>query len=309
MRAAARAPASVGNIGVGFDLLGHSVAGPKDVVTVERILAPRIEIRAIRGLGAKRLPEEPERNTAGAALLALRAALDLPFGFALEIDKGIPLASGLGGSAASAVAAVVAANALLPEPLPREALYPFALAGEEVASGTRHGDNVGPMLLGGVVLAGRERLVPLKVPAGLCCVVVHPRLELSTREARAVLKAPYAIADFVAQSERLALFLIGLERGDVALIRAGLVDLLVEPRRAPLVPGFERVKGAALEHGALGASLSGAGPSVFAWFEHAAMAEAALAAMREAFAEAGLDSEGWISPVAGPAAELMSCAA
>ncbi len=307
MRAVAGAPASVGNIAVGFDLLGHSIVGPCDRVQVERLPRRVVEIRAIRGAGGERLPLAAERNTAGAALLALIEALDLPFGFAVEIDKGIPLSSGLGGSAASAVAAVVAANALLPEPLPREALYPFALAGEEVASGGRHGDNVGPMLIGGVVLAGSDRLVPLRVPEDLVCVVVHPDFELPTRKAREVLAVPYALREWVAQSERLALFLLGLERGDWALLRAGLCDLLVEPRRAPLVPGFAAVKQAALAHGALGASLSGAGPSVFAWFAERESAGSALTAMRRAFAGAGLASEGWISPVAGPRAELLSC--
>jgi homoserine kinase len=305
----ARAPASVGNVAVGFDLLGHSIEGPADVVSVERIPEPRVEVRALRGEGAERLPREPEANSAGAALLALRAALDLPFGFSLEIDKGIPLASGLGGSAASAVAALVAANALLPRPLPREALYPFALAGEEAASGSRHGDNVAPQLLGGLTLAGRDRLLSLPCPPGLCCALVHPRFELPTRKAREVLATPYSISEFVAQSECLALFLLGLERGDLALIRAGLKDLLVEPRRASLVPGFAAVKAAALDHGALGASLSGAGPSVFAWFASEQAARAALEAMREAFADAGLASEGWVSPVAGPRAELLPCAA
>lgn len=309
MKAVARAPASVGNIAVGFDLLGHSIIGPCDRVQVERLPRRVVEIRAIRGAGSARLPFAAERNTAGAALLALIEALDLPFGFAVEIDKGIPLSSGLGGSAASAVAALVAANALLPKSLPRASLYPFALAGEEVASGGRHGDNVGPMLIGGVVLAGSDRLVPLRVPDDLVCVIVHPDFELPTRRAREVLAAPYALREWVAQSECLALFLLGLERGDRELVHAGLRDLLVEPRRAPLVPGFAAVKEAALSHGALGASLSGAGPSVFAWFAGRDAAGAALAAMRKAFAEAGLASEGWLSPVAGPRAELVSCAA
>ena len=150
--AVAFAPASVGNVGVGFDILGHSLAGPGDRATVRRIDEPVVRISAIRGTTTD-LPMVAERNTAGMALIEMRQALGIRHGFEIELDKGIPLGSGMGGSAASCVAALVAANALLPTPLSPEQLYPFALAGEAVASGSRHGDNVGPMLLGGLVLA------------------------------------------------------------------------------------------------------------------------------------------------------------
>lgn len=305
--ARAFAPASVGNIGVGFDLLGHAIDGPRDVAIVRRIDAPEVRIAAIRGsvAGADALPLEAERNTAGRALIALREALALPFGFEVELEKGIPLGSGLGGSAASCVAALVAANALLDAPLSRDALYPFALEGEAVASGSRHGDNVAPMLLGGAVLATHDRMIPLPVPDWLHCVVVHPDQVLETRRARAALAEPYPLAQFVEQSTHLALFLTGLQRGDAALIRDGLRDVLVEPRRAPLIPGFSAVKQAALDHGALGASISGAGPSVFAWFASKAQAEAAAPAMRAAFVAAGYDARAYVSPVAAPRAEVL----
>lgn len=310
--ARAFAPASVGNIGVGFDLLGHVIDGPRDVAIVSRIEAPEVRIVAIRGsvAGADALPLEAERNTAGRALIALREALALPFGFAVELEKGIPLGSGLGGSAASCVAALVAANALLGfdgdrGPLSRDALYPFALQGEAVASGNQHGDNVAPMLLGGAVLATHDRMIPLPVPDWLHCVVVHPDQVLETRRARAALAEPYPLAQFVEQSTHLALFLTGLQRSDAALIRDGLRDVLVEPRRAPLIPGFAAVKQAALDHHALGASISGAGPSVFAWFASKAQAEAAAPAMRAAFVAAGYDARAYVSPVAAPRAEVL----
>ena len=305
--ATACAPASVGNIGVGFDVLGYSVAGPSDVALVRRIDTPEVRIVDIRGdaPGASRLPREASANTAGRALIALREALRLPFGFEVELEKGIPLGSGLGGSAASCVAALVAANALLDTRLSREALYPFALQGEAAASGSLHGDNVAPMLLGGAVLATHDRMIPLQVPAWLHCVVVHPDQELETRQARAALAAPYPLGDFVAQSTHLALFLTGLARGDAELIREGLRDVLVEPRRAPLIPGFAAVKQAALDHDALGASISGAGPSVFAWFASKATAETAAPAMRAAFVDAGYDARAYVSPVAAPRAEVL----
>jgi homoserine kinase len=281
--AVARAPATVANVAVGFDILGHSLAGPHDRVTARRSAAPGVRIVAIRGSRVA-LPLDPERNTAGRAVLELLAAQQPGFGVELEIDKGIPAGSGLGSSAASAVAAVVAANALLEEPLPARALYPFALVGEAVASGSVHGDNVAPALLGGLVLA--------------------TDLVLETRRARAALAAPYPLGDFVQQSANLALVLCGCFRGDLELIAAGLRDVLVEPRRAPLVPGLAAVQAAARAHGALGSSISGAGPAVFAWFAEPVGAARAGAAMQAAFATVGLPSEVHVAPVAGPAASV-----
>lgn len=298
------APASIGNVAVGFDILGHTLAGVGDRARVRRTASPGVRILAIEGL-ALELPLEASRNTAGAALLSLQSALGLKDGFELVLEKGIPLGSGMGGSAASCVAALVAANALLAEPLPREALYPHALVGEAVASGGLHGDNVGPMLIGGLVLASRERLVPIPVPAAWHCVLVHPEAVLETRRAREALRGEYALKDFVAQSEHLALVLAGCFRSDASLVRAGLRDLLVEPRRAPLIAGFHAVQRAALDAGAMGSSISGAGPSVFAWFETRAEAQAAVAAMQTAFAAAGFESQAYVSPVAGPAAALL----
>lgn len=303
--ARAFAPGSVGNVGVGFDILGHPIAGIGDIASVRRIDTPEVRITAIRG-SVTDLPFEAQRNTAGAALIALREALALPFGFELELDKGIPLGSGLGGSAASCVAALVAANALLDAPLPRHALYPHALTGEAVASGGRHGDNVGPMLLGGLVLATHERLTQVAVPAAWHAAVVHPHAVLETRHAREALAGAYALGEFVAQSANLAQVLLGCERGDAALVRAGLSDELVEPRRAPLIAGFADVKQAALAAGAMGASISGAGPSVFAWCEDDAGALRAGLAMQAAFTHAGFDSELHLTPIAGPAAEVLA---
>jgi homoserine kinase len=265
------APASVGNIGVGFDLLGHTIAGPRDIARVRASDAPGVRILAIRGevAGVESIPLAPARNTAGRALEALRESLGLATGFDLELDKGIPLGSGLGGSAASCVAALVAANALLASPLSREALYPYALEGESVASGSRQGDNVAPMLLGGVALSTGDRMLSLAAPDWLHCVVVHPDQVLETRRARAVLSDPYSLAQVVQHGAHLALFLTGLQRGDAALIRAG------------------------------------AGPSVFAWFEGEADAHRAAPAMQQAFADAGFGARAHVSPVLGPRADLL----
>ncbi len=302
--ACAWSPGSVGNIGVGFDVLGHSLASVGDRAVVSRLDTPEVRIRDITGC-VEALPREPARNTAGTALLALRQAQKRPFGFELTLHKGIPLGSGMGGSAASVVAALVAANALLDEPLSRQALYPFALEGEAVASGGRHGDNLGSMLLGGLVLATHDRLEPIPVPDAWHAAVVHPHVVLETRRSREALAGHYALGEFVTQSAHLSLVLAGCFKGDAGLVRAGLSDVLVEPRRAPLIPGFARVKQAALDHHALGASISGGGPSVFGWFETRKEAAAAAADMAAAFAEAGLDSDAHVVPVNSPAASVL----
>ncbi len=304
VQARAFAPASVGNAGVGFDLLGFAVQGAGDTVTATRTDSPGVVIEAISGTVTD-LPQDPEKNTAGKAVLALLQAAQADFGVSLQIRKGIPLGSGLGGSAASASAALIAVNALLEQPLELPSLYRYALIGETVASGSVHGDNIGPQLLGGLVLASAEHLFRIPVPEGLYSAVVHPDYIVETRTARQALSEGFGIKTIVAQQTRLALFLSGCYQGDLDLIRAGLADVLVEPRRAHLIPGFAEVKQAALDHGALGSSISGAGPSVFGWFESRAAAEQAGKAMGAAFSRHDLQASALISPLGAPGACLL----
>jgi len=299
------APASVGNAAVGFDILGFALSGVGDTVAVRRIDTPQVRICAIRG-SVPNLPLDALHNTAGAALLALQQALALPFGFEIEIDKGIPLGSGMGGSAASCVAALIAANALLEQPLSRQELYPFALTGEAVASGSRHGDNLAPMLLGGLVLAAGEQLVSVPVPQEWHSVLVHPDAILETRRARAALQGHYELSEIIAQQANLALVLAGCYTHDAHLVRAGLRDVLIEPRRASLIEEFYPAKQALLDAGAMGASISGAGPSIFGWFETRAAAENAVPAAQTAFSHAGFSSQAWVSPLHSPAAQLIT---
>lgn len=304
-RATAFSPASIGNVAVGFDILGHSVAGPGDRVTVTRTDSGTVRITAIRGAPMP-LPLEARENTAGRALLTLLQSVPAGIGFEVEIDKGIALGSGMGGSAASAVAAVVAANAVLDTPVSPMTLYQCAMQGEAAATGSAHGDNVGPMLLGGLVIAPAEgAAVKVPTPDWLHVALVHPHFVLETRTARAALKGAYELHDFVVQSEGLALLLAGCFTNDASLIRRGFRDVLVEPRRASLIPGFARVKQAALEAGALGASISGAGPSVFGWFDSREGAERASLAMAGAFQDAGFETDRLVSPVSGPAARVI----
>lgn len=307
--ARAFAPASVGNVAVGFDVLGHALAGAGDRATVRRTQDGAVRIVDVRGV-VRELPREPEQNTAGRALLSVLRHAPRGTGFELELDKGIPLGSGMGGSASSAVAAVVAANALLAEPLPLATQYECALDGESAATDSRQGDNVGPILLGGLVIApARGAPVRVPTPRGLVCALVHPHAVLETRRARAALAGPYELSAFVTQSEGLALLLAGCFQDDLALVARGFRDVLVEPRRAPLVPGFAAVQAAARAAGALGASLSGAGPSVFAWCAGEEVARRAAAGMQAAFAAAGLGSDAFLSPVDVPGARVEASGA
>jgi homoserine kinase len=309
VRATAFAPASVGNVAIGFDILGFSVDALGDRITVVRSARPGVRITGSSGVVAD-LPSEPERNTAGRALLALNVALRPDFGFDMHIEKGIPLGSGLGGSAASAVAAVVAANALFATPLPRIKLLKFAMQGEAVASGSVHVDNIAPSLFGGLVLTvgiDNPRVKQIPVPSGVSAVIAHPHMFLSTRQARAILKREVTMSDFVWQTANLAGFISGCYTNDLDLIREGLNDVVIEPQRRQLIPGFSAVRAAALRAGALGCSISGAGPSMFAW-ALAGEAEAVRSAMIGEFARNGVEADQWIVPLQSEGARIIDSA-
>jgi len=300
------APATVGNVGIGFDILGHTVKAVGDRVSARRVPEPGVRITGITGSQAD-LPLQAEKNTAGMALVSMASALSLPFGIEISIEKGIPLGSGLGGSAASAVAAVVAANALLDKPLTKLELLKFAMHGEAVASGSVHVDNIAPSLFGGLVLTvgiDHPRTKQIPVPPSVRCVLVHPHMFLSTREARRILKKTVDLSDLVWQTANLAGFLSGCYTNDLEMIRDAFEDVIIEPQRSQLIPGFKAVKQAAMSNGALGCSISGAGPTVFAWCE-AHYAEGARVAMVEAFAEHNLACDHWVSAIDTEGARLV----
>jgi len=297
-RATASAPASIGNVGVGFDILGQAFDAARDVVRAVREAAPGVRLGTVSGL-VRSLPEAPSRNTALAAAEAVLDAAGARFGVRLDIEKGVPLAAGMGGSAASAVAGAAAVNALLDRPFPVEELLPFALEGERVASDPPHWDNVMASLLGGLVLAARTDpplVQRLPAPKGIVSILLHPAVKVETRMARSILSAEVPMATVVEHSRRVAAFAAGCASGDLGLIRAGLDDVLVEPQRVYLLPVLPEVKRAALDAGALGCSFSGSGPSVFAW---AAEADAPRVedAMSWAFVEAGVAARAYRAPV------------
>jgi len=305
--ATAFAPASVGNVAVGFDVLGLSVTALGDRVRAVRRPEPGVAIRSVAGV-VHDLPLVAERNTAGMAVLAMQRSLDLPFGFDLDIEKGIPLGSGLGGSAASAVAGVVAAAALIDRAVPMNELLKFAMQGEAVASGTVHVDNIAPSLYGGLVLTvgiDNPHVKQIPVPEGVRCVVVHPHMMLATREARAILRNTVELSDVIWQQANLAGFLAGCYTSDLVLIRESLLDVIIEPQRQALIPGFADVKSAAMQAGALGCSISGAGPSVFAWALERE-APAVCAGMVAAFARHGLATDSWQSVIEPAGAHVVS---
>lgn len=306
------APATIGNVAVGFDMLGLAIEGVGDRVTACR--APTVDgvrlsaVYAADGSPHRGLSTDPETNTACIAARALWRHAKQGGGLELIIRKGVPLQSGMGGSAASAVAAVVAANALLDEPLATVELLPFALEGEAFASGGTHADNAAPSLLGGLVLCPPvllPRAVPLSPPAGVSSVLLHPELSISTAESRRTLAREYTMEQWLDQQGYLAAFVAACEKGDHELLRASLRDVIVEPQRAASVLCFAAVRDAALSAGAFGCSLSGSGPSIFAL---AAQEEAAgvAAAMERACRAAGVECQRWVSRMDAPGAHVES---
>jgi homoserine kinase len=297
--ASASAPASIGNVGVGFDILGQAFDAARDTVTAVREVEPGLRLGTVSGLVSS-LPADPGSNTALASAQAVLKAAKAPFGARLDIDKGIPVSAGMGGSAASAVAGAAAANALLGEPFSTEELLPIALEGERAASDPPPWDNVVACLFGGLVLVASEEpllVQRLSVPAGVTAVLLHPGAKVETRAARAMLKSEVPMALAVEHSRRVAAFIAGCTTGNLDLIRAGLVDLLVEPQREHLLPVLPSVCKAALEAGALGCSFSGSGPSVFAWARDCD-ADAVEAAMARAFTNAGIPARAYRAPAA-----------
>jgi homoserine kinase len=318
------APASVSNLGPGFDVIGLALEHPGDSVQVERSDDPGVEIAGVSGDGGV-LSRDPTLNVAGvAAASVLRrlqhksgvalGAAQVPRGIRLWLHKGMPLASGLGSSAASSVAASVAVNELCGRPLSRLELLASAMEGERVASGAPHADNAAPSLLGGIVLIRSYDpldVLELPVPAGLWVAVVHPHCSVKTAEARAlVMGRGFRIEQCVANLGNLGALVSALYRADLALLGRSIEDRLVEPIRARLIPGFAEVKAAARGTGALGCSISGSGPSVFALADDEARVASVAEAMREAFRRSGgLESDAYVGPVNAAGATVESDAA
>jgi homoserine kinase len=306
------APATVSNVGPGFDCFGFAVEGLGDVVEARATAAPGVHITAITGDGGA-LPRDPERNTAGvAAAQVLRLADAAAAGVTLTIAKGMPLTSGLGSSAASAVAAAVAVDGLLGSGLSKKQLLACAVKAEAAGCGAEHGDNVAPSLYGGFVLVrqGGHRVDPLPVPPGLHCALLRPHRSVETGAARALLGDRVPLAAAVRQWGNTAALVAALFRGDFELLASALEDAVAEPLRGPLQAGFAQVQAAARQAGALGCSLSGSGPTIFALTRGASQAQTVVQAMAKAFAEVSeLPTDAWTSPVGAAGARILPAAA
>ena len=295
----ASAPATVANVSCGFDIFGFAVESPCDEVTLTVRDEPGVIITSITGDDG-RLPLESDRNTAGVAVLEYLKAIGSNQGIEIELTKNLPLGSGMGSSAASSVAALVAINHLMGEPVKRDDLLPFAMEAERVACGSAHADNVAPSLLGGFVLIrGYQPLDVVRIPTPdeLYCTLVHPQLELKTEDSRNVLKASVPLRDAVRQWGNIAGLVTGLMKPDYALIGRSLHDYIAEPLRSVLIPGFDSIKRVAVEAGALGAGISGSGPTIFALSVTAETAKRVGSVIREEFEGFRVESEVYVSKI------------
>ncbi len=298
------APATCANVAVGFDILGFAFHAVGDSVTLTRRNDNKIVIEKIDS--TEKLPSEIERNTASVVIQKVCEDLRVNHGFSLHIHKKIPLSSGMGGSAASAVAALVAFNAFLESPLTAHQLAQYALLGEEVASGHQHADNIVPCIFGGFTLVqSASPIAVIKLPTpDVTCILVHPHLHVPTREARSVLAASISLKDYIKQSANLAAFISCLYSNDKAILKTSLTDILIEPQRAQFVPGFYAIKQAALEAGALGVSFSGSGPSIFAFADNEAEAANIANAMCDQLKLLNMNYDYWISSISDQAAHV-----
>ena len=303
-RLTAFAPGSVGNIGPGLDVLGLAVAGAGDWVTAELLDVRGIEVR---DPGHPSLPADPARHAAALAAQAVLARADSARGLALWVTKGLPIAGGQGGSAASAVAGGYVANAAIGSPLTATEVLAACLEAEAVVAG-RHLDNLAPSLLGNVVLVrclDPIDVVTLPVPAALRVVLAHPAQELRTADSRAALPAQVPLEVAIHQSAQVAAMVAACFVGDLHLLGRSLDDRIAEPARRVLLPGFIEAKAAALAAGALGASISGSGPTAFALADGEAFAARIAEAMRAAYESAGVSCTTRVAPVDGRGARLV----
>lgn len=294
------APATVANVSCGFDIFGFAIQEPGDTVELYKRDEPGIVITEITG-DEGRLPRQADKNSVTVVMLALLKHLGIKdLGCEVVLRKNMPLGSGMGSSAASAVAGVVAMNELLGNPLSRKELLPFAMEGERIASGSAHADNVGPSLLGGFVVIRSYNpldIFTIPVPDDLYCTLVHPDIEINTKDARFILRNEVSLKNTIAQMGNVAGLVAGLMKADYDLISRSMVDVIIEPVRSILIPEFKDVKQAAISNGALGCSISGAGPSMFALSRGIENAQNAGKAMQERFSSAGIESAVHVSGI------------
>ncbi len=290
------APATVANMVCGFDILGFALEAPYDEMVLRLIDEPIIRII---NRDSYNLPTNPPDNVAGAALIALMEELDGTVGFEVEIKKNIKPGSGIGSSAASAAGAVVGANYLLGNRFSSDDLVRFAMFGEKVASGVKHADNITPCILGGVTLIRSIfplDIIPLSSPE-LFVTIVHPQIEVKTENARKILKHQVELKDAIKQWGNVAGVVAGLLQKDYDLLGRSLEDVIIEPIRSILIPGFDEVKASCREAGALGGGISGSGPSIFMLSKDEATAQKVAQVMAAVYTRLGIDYHTYVTTV------------
>lgn len=304
-------PATIANLNCGFDVMGLCLEGIGDEMIFRKVPEKGIRITKITGAD---LPLEAKKNVAGVAALALLNSPALQgrepnFGIEIEIHKKIKAGSGIGSSSASAAGAVFGVNELLGRPFTKQELVYFAMKGEVVASGSEHADNVAPCILGGFTLVrGYNPLDVIRIdsPSEIYAVVLHPHIEVKTADSRAVLKPEVSLKNAITQWGNLGGLIAGLYTNDYELIGRSLNDVIVEPARKHLIPNFDAVKNAALQNGALGSGISGAGPSIFALCKGEATANTVAKSMNDAYTNAGIPFDIHISKINAEGTKVIS---
>jgi homoserine kinase len=289
-------PATVANLVCGFDILGMALDKPYDLMEVRLLDQPGIIITSRDGF---QLPADPAQNTAGAPLIAMLEEIGEPIGFEVIINKQIKPGSGVGSSAASAAGAIVAANHLLGNRFSKEDLVRFALFGEKVASGVKHADNVAPCIYGGITLI--RSIFPLdivSIPAPpLHVTVVHPQIEVRTSDARQILRKQVLLKDAIRQWGNIAGLVAGFMKADYDLIGRSLEDVIIEPVRSMLIPGFDEIKTKCKSAGALGGGISGSGPSIFMLSKDHSTAVQLETIMHDVYSRIGLDHHTYVTTI------------
>jgi len=298
-------PATVANVGCAFDIMGFAIAGSGDRMHFEKTGEKGVTIKV---KGKYKLPEEPEKNVAGVVALAMIEEVKPGFGIYIEMEKGVLPGSGMGSSGASAAGAAFGVNKLLGSPFNNEELVKFAMLGEALASGTPHPDNVAPALYGGFTLIRSSNpldIIPLPTPDNLFVSIIHPEIEVKTQNARNILKKSILLKDAVVQWGNVAGLVSGLFLNDYELIGRSLQDNIIEPVRSMLIPLFDEVKNAALSTGALGCSISGSGPSIFALSEGKKTAEKVSEAMTDVYSKTDVNFGIYTSGINAKGVEII----
>lgn len=291
------APASVSNVGPGFDLMGFALGEPSDILRVQKNNSKSLRIINESGIS---IPENPKNNVSSVAVQSLLDKFDIKDGFDLIFEKKIHPGSGIGSSAASCTSAVYGVNKLLDDIETENNLIHHALKGEFIASGSLHADNIAPALLGGFILIRSYEpfdLIKLKYPDNLICTLIHPELVIKTMESRKLIPKKITLSDSIAQSGNLAALIAGLNTDDYDLIGRSLEDKIAEPHRSKLIPGYEELKIKLIDSGVLGMNISGSGPSVFALSDSLEIAEKAALIMKETFKKRNIQSKTYISGI------------